>query len=316
MGLSAATRAFIVATEHLDPRSIDLDLCASTDVAALLIESQREAVHTLSECIAPLAAAIDAAVARLRATDGRLIYAGAGTSGRLAVQDGVELWPTYSWPMDRLGFVLAGGLEAMVGSVEGAEDDTPAAQTAMAALEPGGDDVVIGVAASGSTPFTVEAVRWARAAGALAIGLSSNDTSPLLQGVDHPICLRSGPEMVAGSTRLAAGTLQKIALNTLSTGIMVRLGRVYGGRMVSMRSSNQKLRRRAAAMVAGLCGVTAEEGLQVVERAEGDVRLASLLALGAGEAAARDALRATDGNLREALASLRRDGLLVRDFRV
>lgn len=316
MGLSAATRAFIVATEHLDPRSIDLDLRASTDVAALLIDSQREAVHTLSECIAPLAAAIDAAVARLRATDGRLIYAGAGTSGRLAVQDGVELWPTYSWPMDRLGFVLAGGLEAMVGSVEGAEDDTLAAQTAMAALEPGGDDVVIGVAASGSTPFTVEAVRWARAAGALAIGLSSNDTAPLLQGVDHPICLRSGPEMVAGSTRLAAGTLQKIALNTLSTGIMVRLGRVYGGRMVSMRSSNQKLRRRAAAMVAGLCGVTAEEGLQAVERAEGDVRLASLLALGAGEAAARDALRATDGNLREALASLRRDGLLVRDFRV
>ena len=316
MGLSAATRAFIVATEHLDPRSIDLDLRASTDVAALLIESQREAVHTLSECIAPLAAAIDAAVARLRATDGRLIYAGAGTSGRLAVQDGVELWPTYSWPMDRLGFVLAGGLEAMVGSVEGAEDDTLAAQVAMAALELGGDDVVIGVAASGSTPFTVEAVRSARAAGALAIGLSSNDSAPLLQGVDHPICLRSGPEMVAGSTRLAAGTLQKIALNTLSTGIMVRLGRVYGGRMVSMRSSNQKLRRRAAAMVAGLCGVTTEEGLQVVERAEGDVRLASLLALGAGEAAARDALLAADGNLREALASLRRDGLLVRDFRV
>jgi len=176
MGPSAVTRVFTVATEHLDPRSIDLDLRASTDVAALLIDSQREAVHTLSECIAPLAAAIDAAVARLRATDGRLIYAGAGTSGRLAVQDGVELWPTYSWPMDRLGFVLAGGLEAMVGSVEGAEDDTVAARAAMAALEPGGDDVVIGVAASGSTPFTVEAVRWARAAGALAIGLSSNDT--------------------------------------------------------------------------------------------------------------------------------------------
>jgi len=277
MGPSAVTRVFTVATEHLDPRSIDLDLRASTDVAALLIDSQREAVHTLSECIAPLAAAIDAAVARLRATDGRLIYAGAGTSGRLAVQDGVELWPTYSWPMDRLGFVLAGGLEAMVGSVEGAEDDTVAARAAMAALEPGGDDVVIGVAASGSTPFTVEAVRWARAAGALAIGLSSNDTAPLLQGVDHPVCLRSGPEMVAGSTRLAAGTLQKIALNTLSTGIMVRLG---------------------------------------LERAEGDIRLASLLALGAGEAAARDALLATDGNLREALANLRRDGLLVRDFRV
>ena len=161
MGPSAVTRVFTVATEHLDPRSIDLDLRASTDVAALLIDSQREAVHTLSECIAPLAAAIDAAVARLRATDGRLIYAGAGTSGRLAVQDGVELWPTYSWPMDRLGFVLAGGLEAMVGSVEGAEDDTVAARAAMAALEPGGDDVVIGVAASGSTPFTVEAVRWA-----------------------------------------------------------------------------------------------------------------------------------------------------------
>jgi N-acetylmuramic acid 6-phosphate etherase len=218
--------------------------------------------------------------------------------------------------MERLGLVLAGGLEAMVGSVEGAEDDTCAAQAAMAALQPEGEDVVIGVTASGSTPFTVAAVRWARAAGALTIGLSSNDAAPLLQGVDHPICLRSGPEMVAGSTRLTAGTLQKIALNTLSTGIMVRLGRVYGGRMVSMRSSNQKLRRRAAAMVAGLSGVTAEEGLQWVERAEGDVRLASLLALGAGEAAARAALLAANGNLREALAKLRCDGLLVRDFRV
>jgi N-acetylmuramic acid 6-phosphate etherase len=316
MGLSAVTRASIVTTEHLDPRSIDLDLRASTDVAALLIDSQRQAVDTLTECIVPLADAIDAAVGRLRAGDGRLIYVGAGTSGRLAVQDGVELFPTYSWPMERLGFVLAGGLEAMVGSVEGAEDDASAAQAAMRALQPDQDDVVIGVAASGSTPFTVEAARFARASGALAIGLSNNSTAPLLQAVDHPICLRSGPEIVAGSTRLAAGTLQKIALNTLSTGIMVRLGRVYGGWMVSMRSSNQKLRRRAAAMVAGLCGVTVEMGLQAVEHAEGDVRLASLLALGAGAAAARDALLATDGNLREALARLRGDGLLARDFRV
>lgn len=316
MGHSTVTRASIVTTEHLDPRSIDLDLRASTDVAALLINSQRQAVDTLTECIAPLADAIDAAVGRLRASDGRLIYAGAGTSGRLAVQDGVELFPTYSWPMERLGFVLAGGLEAMVGSIEGAEDDASAAQAAMHALQPDEDDVVIGVAASGSTPFTVEAVRFARASGALAIGLSSNHTALLLQAVDHPICLRSGPEIVAGSTRLAAGTLQKIALNTLSTGIMVRLGRVYGGWMVSMRSSNQKLRRRAAAMVAGLCGVTAEMALQAVEHAEGDVRLASLLALGAGAPAARDALHATDGNLREALARLQRDGLLARDFRV
>lgn len=316
MGLSAVTRASIVATEHLDPRSIDLDLRTATDVAALLIDSQCEAVASLSQCIAPLAAAIDAAVERLRGTQGRLIYAGAGTSGRLAVQDGVELWPTYSWPMERLGFVLAGGLEAMVASVEGAEDDAAAAQAAMHALQPDQDDVVIGVAASGSTPFTVEALRVARASRALAIGLSSNEAAPLLQAVAHPIVLRSGPEIVAGSTRLAAGTLQKIALNTLSTGIMVRLGRVYGSWMVSMRSSNQKLRRRAAAMIAGLCGVTAETGLQAVERAEGDVRLASLLALGADEAAARDALRATDGNLREAFARLRHDGLLSRDFRV
>lgn len=316
MGLSAVTRASIVATEHLDPRSIDLDLRASTDVAALLIDSQRQAVDTLSECIVPLAAAIDAAVERLRTTEGRLIYAGAGTSGRLAVQDGVELWPTYSWPMERLGFVLAGGLEAMVGSLEGAEDDTAAAEAAVAALQPGHDDVIIGVAASGSTPFTVAALRQARARGALAVGLSSNAAAPLLQTVDHPICLRSGPEMVAGSTRLAAGTLQKIALNTLSTGIMIRLGRVYGGWMVSMRSSNQKLRGRAAAMVAGLCGVTIEQGSQAVERADGDVRLASLLALGAGEAAAREALLAAHGNLREALAALRRDGLLTSHFRV
>jgi N-acetylmuramic acid 6-phosphate etherase len=262
--------------------------------AAAAVEPEAEAI----------AAAADAAAARLADGSGRLVHVGAGTSGRLAVQDGVELGPTYDWPESRWAFALAGGAEALLTSVEGAEDDEGAGEAAMRGLGLGTADVVIGVAASGRTPFTVAAVRAAAAAGALTVGIAGNAGTPLLAAAAHPILIETGAEVLAGSTRMKAGTAQKIALNLLSTAIMLRLGRIHAGLMVAMRATNRKLRVRAAAMVGEIAGVGAAEAQAALERAAGDIRTAVLLAKGLDQTAAEDALRAADGNLRSALAAL------------
>jgi N-acetylmuramic acid 6-phosphate etherase len=249
------------------------------------------AVHAAADAIA---AAADAAAARL-GQNGRLIYCGAGTSGRLAVLDGVELGPTYDW--DRTVYALAGGMGALLESVEGAEDDSAAGETAIREADVSSSDVVIGVAASGRTPFTVGAVRAAAAAGALTIGLASNAGTPLLETSDHPILLATGPEIVAGSTRMKAGTAQKIALNTLSTAIMLRLGRIHAGLMVDMRLSNAKLRDRAAKMVSTIAETDLATAEAALDASRGSIKRAVLIARGIDEAA----IERADGNLREAL---------------
>ncbi len=191
-----------------------------------------------------LAHAVDAALPRLRA-GGRLLYAGAGTSGRLGVLDSVELPPTFSWPRERAIGLLAGGSGAMFASVEGAEDDLEQGAADLHAQAPTALDVVIVIAASGSTPYALGALRTARAVGALTIALANNPGTPLLQGAQIAVVLDTGPELISGSTRLKAGTAQKIALNTLSSALMVRLQKVYGNLMVDLRASNAKLRARA-----------------------------------------------------------------------
>jgi N-acetylmuramic acid 6-phosphate etherase len=224
-----------------------------------------------------------------------LIYAGAGTSGRLAVLDGVELGPTYDW--DRTFYALAGGMGALLESVEGAEDDAGAGEAAIREAGAATADVVIGVAASGRTPFTVAAVRAGGALGALTVGIASNAGTPLLEAADHSILLLTGAEVVAGSTRMKAGTAQKIALNTLSTAIMLRLGRIHGGLMVDMRLSNAKLRARAATIVAEIADVDPSAARAALDTAEGNIKRAVLIALGVGPGA----LDAAGDNLREAL---------------
>jgi N-acetylmuramic acid 6-phosphate etherase len=251
--------------------------------------------------VAAIAVAAEAAAARL-SRSGRLIYAGAGTSGRIAVQDGVELEPTYGWPHERLLFVMAGGSIALTESVEGAEDDADAGRSAVIEHGVGPDDVVIGVAASGRTPFTVALLEEARLAGALTIAVANNPATPLLAISEFPIVASTGAEVIAGSTRMKAGTAQKAILNMLSTSVMLRAGLVYKGFMVSMRISNDKLRRRGEAIVRELTGADTQTVTRSLEQGALDIRKAVLIASGVEPSTAARLLDASGGDLRKAIA--------------
>ena len=264
-----------------------------------MLDSQGMALFAVRQALPALAGAVTAAAARLRTT-GRLVYAGAGASGRLGVQDGVELYPTFGWPHDRLATLVAGGDAALTRSVEGAEDDEAAGTAAAERLALGADDVVLSVAASGGTPYTCAVQAAARRAGALTVGLANNAGARLLQGAEHPVFLATGPEFLPGSTRMVAGTAQKIALNLFSTRLMTELGRVYRGLMVGVVPSNAKLVDRAQRIVAALTGVSAEVAANAYEAADGDIKLAVLMLDGAGRTAAQAKLDAAGGDLRRA----------------
>ena len=291
-------------TEEFSPRFADLDLWPTADAVQAMLDGQLEAAAAVQSQASAIASAAEAAAARLGDLGGRLIYVGAGTSGRLAVQDGVELGPTFGWDKARTVYLIAGGQEALMSSVEGAEDDAAAGERAMRETAPAACDVVIGVAASGSTPYTLAAIRAAREAGALTIGMANNSGAPLLQVAGHPILLDTGAEVLAGSTRMKAGTAQKIALNAFSTAVMLRLGRVYEGRMVGMRVSNAKLRRRAVDMIVEIARVEHAAASAALEAADGDIPIAVLIALGHAPERAVIALAAAGGNLRAALGQL------------
>lgn len=295
-----------MSTELISPRYADLDLWPTADAVAAMAEAQSTAVAAAQSQVASIARSADAAAARLSGTAGRLVYIGAGTSGRLAVLDGVELGPTFDWPEDRLVYMLAGGMDAMLTSVEGAEDDEAAGRAAIRDAAIGPSDIAIGVAASGRTPFSVAALQAAGAAGALTIAVAGNAGTPLLAAAAHPILLETGPEVVAGSTRMKAGTAQKIALNLLSTAIMIRLGRVHAGLMVDMRLSNRKLRGRAANTVAQIAGVTPDAAGAALEQADSRIKLAVLIALSLDRERAARSLDEASGNLRTALDRARR----------
>lgn len=290
-------------TEGISPRYLDLDSWANVDVLKALYEAQLAAVAALGPVLPGLAAAVDAAAPRLR-RGGRLIYVGAGTSGRIAAQDGAELAPTFNWPAEQLAIVMAGGEAAFLRSVENAEDSEASGAARMREIAVAANDVVLGVAASGATPFTVAAVKAARQSGALTIGVANNAGSELLTICDHPIFLDSGEEPIAGSTRLKAGTAQKVALNLFSTLLMMRLGRAYRGMMVDVRASNEKLRRRSVHMVATIAGCAEDTATAALAAAGGHIRLAALMARGLERSAAEALLTKHDGDLRAALAEL------------
>jgi N-acetylmuramic acid 6-phosphate etherase len=289
-------------TEDISARYIDLDLWGTEDGVRALHEGQVDSVAAVGLAIPAIAAAVDDAVPLLK-RGGRLIYVGAGTSARIGVQDGAELFPTFSWPKDQVAFAIAGGEGALLQAVENAEDSAENGIARMLELDVGANDVVVGIAASGNTPYTIAAVKEARVRGALTIGVANN-ASQLLFASQHPILVETGPEAVAGSTRMKAGTAQKIVLNLLSTMIMVRLGKVYRGLMVHMRPTNAKLRNRAAQMVVTITGCDEQTAADAMARADGDVKLAVLLASGADMATATSALSKHDGNLRFALADI------------
>ena len=224
-----------------------LDRLGTDAALRVMLDSQAEAITAVRAALPQIEAAVTALHARLAASQtGRLIYTGAGTSARIGVQDGAELLPTFDWPDSRTAFIIAGGHQALLQPVENAEDDEHAAEQAVTGLDLGPDDCLIGLAASGQTPFTIAALRAARATGCLTVGISNNADTPLLDRADYPICLSTGPEALAGSTRLKAGTAQKICLNLISTQIMVLMGRVKDGLMTEMRPRNDKLRARHA----------------------------------------------------------------------
>ncbi len=291
------------ATEGFDPRMEALDSWGSAAILDALWEGQMSAVAALRPALPALAAAADAAVGRLEG-GGRLVYAGAGTSGRLGVQDGAELMPTFGWPAERLVLLLAGGREALLGAVEDAEDDRAAALAAIEAHGVGADDVVIAVAASGGTPYTVACAEAAGVRGALVVGIAGVAGSALLRASAHPVLVETGAEAVAGSTRMKAGTAQKAALTMFSTLLMVRLGRVWRGRMVDMQARNAKLRRRAVRMLRELTGAGEDDASRALAAAGGTVKVAVLVLRGMGAAEAEAALAAAGGRLREVIAAL------------
>ena len=290
-------------TETISARYSTLDLWPTSEAVDAMLEAQMAAAAAVRPAASAVAAAADAAAERLGGAAGRLIYVGAGTSGRIAVQDGVELGPTFDWPESRLLYLLAGGNQAITASVEDEEDDAVGARRLITEHAVGAHDVLIGVAASGHTPFTVAAVERARAAGALTIGIAGNAGAPLLAAAHHGILLPTGEEVIAGSTRMKAGTAQKIALNLLSSATMIRLGLVHGNMMVAMRLSNTKLRNRAVEIVHAIAGGTAEAAKAALVRAGGDIRTAVLVAGGASPEDARARLTAAGGVLRKALGS-------------
>ncbi len=295
----------MIATEQASPRFVEFDAWPVATQIAALYESQLDALAAIRPALPAIERAASASILRLRSSEtGRLAYVGAGSSARLGAQDGAELEPTFDWPPSRLLLLIAGGPEALTRAVEDAEDDASAAMAAVRAHEVGPDDVMIALAASGATRFTCACLQAARAAGALSIGIAGSPETPLLLQAEHAILVETGAEPIAGSTRLKAGTAQKVVLNLLSTTIMTGLGRVHAGRMVDMRVRNDKLRRRAVAMVSAISGCEPETARHALAACAMRVKPAILVARGLSATAAQELLAAHRGNLRAALGAL------------
>ena len=288
-------------TERHSPRYTAIDLWSPADILDAMIEGQFSAVAAVRAARPALEEAVLAMEPRMR-EGGRLVYAGAGTSGRLAVQDGAELMPTFSWPQDRLLLLIAGGREALIQAVEGAEDESEEAVGLVRRHSIDARDVLIAVAASGTTPFTLACLQEAKQRGALTVGIANNRNTPILENAEHPIWLDTGPEPIAGSTRMKAGTAQRIALNVLSSRVMIRLGRVFEGLMVDLHAGNKKLVQRSEKILIELSGRRREEVRDALERAKGSVKLALLLLEGCDINEAMKTLDRTGGELRTAKA--------------
>ena len=284
-------------TEFADPRYHEIDTWDDLTALRAMLEGQMAAISAITPALPALADVVSAAIPRLRA-GGRLVYAGAGTSIRIAVQDGIELGPTYDWPEARTLYLIAGGEQALRLGVEGAEDSAEDGRAQVAGCGIGPDDVVIGLAASGRTPFTVAVIEAARAAGALTVGISCNRDARLSDMAEHGILAETGAEVIAGSTRMKAGTAQKAILNLLSTQIMLRLGHVHNGLMVNMRPMNAKLRDRATGMVASLAQVDTGTARNALETTGWKIKPAILVAQGHDLHNAQTMLDAAQGVLR------------------
>ena len=265
-------------TERRNPRSSTIDTASALEIVDLIGAEDATVPAAVAKARGDIARAIDLIEAAFR-SDGRLIYVGAGTSGRLGVLDAAECPPTFGTPPEMVVGVIAGGPDALVRSIEGAEDDLDAARVEMERLRVGSNDVVVGIAASGTTPFVQAALSRAHAAGARTVFLSCSEPPRQLAGIcDVFITVLVGPEIVTGSTRMKAGTATKLVLNTLTTGAMIRLGKIYGNLMVDLRAWNDKLIDRSQRIVMETTGLDRNRARDVIQQAEGNVKIAIVMA--------------------------------------
>lgn len=297
-------------TETPNPIHPELDLYDAETMAHAFISDQANAVNAVLAVHKEIARAVQVALPRI-ARGGRLIYVGAGTSGRLGVLDSVELIPTFNWPAARAIGLMAGGPGAMFGAIEHAEDDQAAGTADIAACAPGPDDVALIVSASGSTPYALGAIESARAAGALTIGFANNRNAPVNANSEIGITLASGAEIISGSTRLKAGTAQKIALNTFSSMLMVMLHKVYGNLMVDVRATNAKLIRRTVNLTRIATGADEATVQRALQACDFQVKTAIVMIINSVTATeAREALESDGGSVRAVLS--RRPGASSR----
>jgi N-acetylmuramic acid 6-phosphate etherase len=298
-----ATRSVLahLRTEQADPRYAQIDRLPTADLAALMNEADAGVPAAVAAAIPALVPAIDGVVAKLSA-GGRLIYVGSGAPGRIGVLDAAECPPTFGVPPEQIQGVIAGGAAAIISAQEGVEDSEEAGVADMAARNVGAADAVLGLTASGRTPYVVAALREARRRGALTIGLSCNTDSALSQVVEYPVEVAVGPEFIAGSTRLKAGTAQKLVLNMVSTIAMVKLGKTHGNLMVDLVATNEKLVARAIRMVQEITGVPADVAETALRGAGQHVKTAVvMIERGTDASAARALLDAAHGRLADAL---------------
>lgn len=290
-----------LATEASHPRSTELDRMSVAEIAAAMNEADATVPGAVERALPQIVPAIEAASERML-RGGRLVYVGAGTPGRIAVVDASECPPTFGTPPELVFAIMAGGSSAIVTPTEGAEDD---AQAGVAAIDEAGIgplDTVVGIASSGRTPFVIAAIERARALGALTVGVSCNVGTRLSAVAEFPIEVAVGPEVLTGSTRLKAGTAQKLVLNMFSTIVMVRQGKTYGSLMVDLKPTNDKLRDRAARMVAEIAEVPRERAEATLAETGYDVKVSVLvLARGLSPSEATARLTAAGGRLRPAM---------------
>lgn len=265
-------------TEQSNPHSTQIDRLSALEIVQIMNAEDATVAAVVRAALPEIARAVEAAADRLR-RGGRLIYVGAGTSGRLGMLDAVECVPTFSTEPDMVQALIAGGMAALTQAVEGAEDDPDAGRRNLLALKVTERDIVVGIAASGRTPYVLGALGAANEHGAVTVGIACNAPSPVLDVVQIRIAAPVGPEVIAGSTRLKAGTAQKMILNMLSTATMILLGKVYGNRMVDVKVTNQKLADRARRIVSEVVGVDEEQAARLLALADNQVKTAIVVGL-------------------------------------
>jgi N-acetylmuramic acid 6-phosphate etherase len=292
-----------LATEHVNLASTELDTHSALEIARVINNEDKKVAEAVERALPQIALAIDA-IAEALGRGGRLIYAGAGTSGRLAALDASECPPTFNTHPKTIQYMIAGGQKALSRASEVSEDSQAAGRADMAKRKPGKKDVVVGVAASGRTPYTIAAVEYARKKGAKTVALTGNANSELGRAAEIEIVIQVGPEALAGSTRMKAGTAQKMVLNMLTTGAMARLGYIYGNLMVNVHTKNEKLVERGLGILEKAAGADRPAASRTLKAAGNQVAVALvMLKTGLGRAQAEKKLKATKGNVRKAIES-------------